>query len=162
MKGMPTIRGDETMATTTRNLLRIRGETLELLDATGTPRWSLPIGSILLIAEYTTNEGPYADDYFLVFVTAEESQLYFSTCPVSSASIEEGLTLLQQRLDSPIKLELQGSTEWRSRVAWPPKMQGTEYFTFKPTHAETFAERSKRDCSGRRTSMGSPARFSNI
>ena len=110
------------MATTTGNLLRIRRETLELLDATGTPRWSLPIGSIRLIAEYTTNEGPYVDDYFLVFVTAEDNKLYFSTCPGSSASIEEAIDRLQQRLRSPISLELQGFTEWRSRVAWPPEV----------------------------------------
>jgi hypothetical protein len=132
------------MATTTSNLLRIKGENLELLDSKGTPRWALPVKSVVLIAEYTTNEGPYADDYFLVFVTAEESQLYFSTCPVSSAGIEEGLNLLQQRLGSSIQLELQGCTEWRSRVAWPPEMQGTEYFTFKPTPAETFAQRIKK------------------
>lgn len=131
------------MATTTSDLLRIRGESLELLDAAGTPRWSLAVGSILLIAEYTTNEGPYDDDYFLVFVTAEDSKLYFSTCP-SSAGVGEGLNLLQQRLGSPIKLELQGSTEWRSRVAWPPEMRGTEYFTFKPAPANTLREKVKK------------------
>jgi hypothetical protein len=128
----------------TGNLLQIRGENLELASSTGMPRWSLPVKSILLIAEYTTNEGPYVDDYFLVFVTAEESKVYFSTCPFSSAGIGEGLNLLQQRLGSPIQLELQGSTEWKSRVAWPPEMQGTQYFTFKLAPAETFTEKIKK------------------
>lgn len=132
------------MTTATSNLLRIRGENLELLDATGMPRWSLPVNSVLLIAEYTTNEGPYADDYFLVFVTAEDSQLYFSTCSFSSAGIKEGLNSLQERIGSPIQLELQGSTEWRSRVAWPPEMRGTEYFTFRPVPAETLTEKVKK------------------
>ncbi len=29
--------------------------------------WRTPISSILLLAEYTTNEGPYVDDYFVEF-----------------------------------------------------------------------------------------------
>src|SRR5262249_25546280 len=63
-----------------RLCLRVDGSSLECNDDSGFTRWSLSIQTIVLIAEYTTNEGPWLDDYFLVFVTVEEGKLYFSTC----------------------------------------------------------------------------------
>jgi hypothetical protein len=126
------------------NLLRIREPNLECLDTTGRPRWTLPIKSIVLIAEYTTNEGPQVDDYFLVFVTAEENKLFFSTCSFYVDGRDEALSVLQERLGSPIQLGLQGSTEWRSRVAWPAKMAENEYFTFAEIPPKTLLERVKK------------------
>ena len=126
------------------NTLRINESRLEFLDITGTVCWSLPIGSIVLIAEYTTNEGPYVDDYFLVFVTVEQDKLYFSTCTFYSAGRAETLSILGGRLGSPIQLGLQGSTAWRSRVVWPPKMAETEYFTFTEVPAKTLPEKIKK------------------
>jgi hypothetical protein len=128
----------------TNTVLRITESNLECLDATGSKLWSLPIESIILVAEYTTNEGPYVDDYFLVFVTSEEGELHFSTCSFYSGGRDETLSALQQRLGSPISLGLQGSTEWRSRVAWPIKMAETEYFTFTEAPAKTMTEKLKK------------------
>jgi hypothetical protein len=132
------------MTVSTRSLVRIRESNLECIDVTGELRWSVPIGSIVLVAEYTTNEGPYVDDYILVFVTAEDGKLYFSTCSFYSEGMDEALSTLQQRLGSPIQLILQGSTEWRSHVAWPGKMAEIEYFTFRPVSAETLTEKIKK------------------
>ena len=131
------------MTMTTSNLLRVRGESLELVKSKGSLLWSLPIMSVLLIAEYTTNEGPNLDDYFLVFATAEVRQLYFSTCSFYSTGREDALNLLEQFLGSPIQLGLANSTEWRSRIVWPADMAGSEYFTFKPAAAQTFGKMLK-------------------
>ncbi len=128
----------------TSNLLQIRESNLECIDVTGALRWSVPIGLIVLVAEYTTNEGPHIDDYFLVFVTAEDDKLYFSTYPFYSDNRDEALSILQERLGSPIQLELQGSTEWRSRVVWPVKIAGSEYFTFTQVPAETLTQKLKK------------------
>ena len=136
------------MTITPRNLLRIRDSNLESVGPTGQPSWALPIESIVLISEYTTDEGPYADDYFLVFVTAEDSKFYFSTCSVYSDGRDETLSVLQERLGSPIQLALVDSTEWRSRVVWPAKMAGSEYFTFTPIPAETLTEKLKKKLMG--------------
>jgi len=38
--------------------------------------WRTPIASILLIAEYTTNEGPYVDDYFVELWSLENGTLF--------------------------------------------------------------------------------------
>lgn len=132
------------MTQSTNTVLRISESNLECLDPTGARLWSLPIASIILVAEYTTNEGPYVDDYFLIFVTSEEGKLYFSTCSFYSDGRDEALSALQQRLGSPISFGLQGSIEWRSRVAWPIKMVETEYFTFTEVPANTLREKLKK------------------
>lgn len=129
---------------TTRNMLQVRASDLEYLDSGGAQRWTLSIDSILLIAEYTTNEGPHVDDYFLVFVTAEDSKLFFSTCSFYVDGRDEALSVLQERLGSHIQLALQGCTEWKSRVAWPSTMAGTEYFTFKDIPPMGLLERVKK------------------
>lgn len=129
---------------TRRGFMKIKGLTLECLDSSKTRRWSFHMDSIVLVAEYTTNEGPYVDDYFLVFATVEDGKLYFSTCSFYSAGREEALSGLQKHLGSPIDLELQGSTEWRSRVAWPAKMVGKEYFSFTEVPTTTLTEKLKK------------------
>lgn len=132
------------IAMITKNVLRIRQSDLECLDTTGKLLWTLTIDSIILIAEYTTNEGPHVDDYFLVFVTAEENKLFFSTCSFYVDGRDEALSVLQERLGSPIQLGLQGSTEWRSQVAWPARIAGSEYFTFAEIPPKTLLDRVKK------------------
>jgi hypothetical protein len=122
-------------------LLRINNSNVEYFDPTGTLRWSVPIDSIILIAEYTTNEGPWADDYFLVFVTLENQQLYFSTCPYSADGIIKAPEGLKKHLGVLVQLDLVSSTDWRSRVAWPVEMAGTEYFTFTEVPPKNLAQK---------------------
>ena len=140
--------GGSTVTTITSTMLRVRDSKLECLDATGSVRWAVPIGSIVLVSEYTTNEGPHVDDYFLVFVSAEDGKLHFSTCSFYAGGVDEALSLLQERLKSPLELQLQGSTEWRSRVVWPAKMAESEYFTFTPVPAETLTAKFKEKLLG--------------
>lgn len=132
------------MSPVINNRLRIRGEGFELLDPAGMPLWFVSIGSIVLVAEYTTNEGPYADDYFLIFVTIENGRLSVSTCSFYSLGRDEILTTLRERLNSAIELELQGSTEWQSRVVWPIEMAGIKYFTFSELPAKTLGQKLKK------------------
>ncbi|HEY6968228.1 MAG TPA: hypothetical protein VJA94_03415 [Candidatus Angelobacter sp.] len=130
------------MATNTTLTLRIRGAELEYSHA-GAVCWSLPIESIVLIAEYTTNEGPYLDDYFLVFVTVEQGTFYFATCSFYAKGRDDVLSTLHEQLASPFELELIGSTDWESRVVWPSRMAGKEYFTFRAVSPKTLTEKIK-------------------
>lgn len=132
------------MDTTKSLVLRIRESNLECLHTQGSLRWFLPIDSIVLIAEYTTDEGPYVDDYFLVFVTLEHATLYFSTCSFYATGRDEVLATLQERLASPVQLELTASAEWKSRVVWPDKMAGKDYFVFNAVPSQTFTEKIKK------------------
>ncbi|HET6841980.1 MAG TPA: hypothetical protein VFK06_09880 [Candidatus Angelobacter sp.] len=131
-----------------KQLLRIRESSLECSDDSGTTRWSLQIEDIVLMAEYTTNEGPWGDDYLFVFVTVEENKLYFATCSFYADGRDDALARLQERLGSPIALVLTDSTEWNSRVLWPPEMARREYFTFTQVPAETLRDKAKQWLSG--------------
>ena len=55
---------------------------------------------------------------------------------------------MQERLGSLIPLQLLGSTEWRSRVAWPTRIAGNDYFTFTEVPAKTLAEKLKKKLLG--------------
>src|SRR5215510_9545356 len=126
----------------------MRNSNLECLDAKGQLCWSLPVESLVLISEYTTDEGPYIDDYFLVFVTVEDGSLYFSTCSFYSDGVDETFSILRERLGSPIQLGLVDSTEWRSRVVWPVKIADSEYFTFMAVTADTLTEKLRKKLLG--------------
>lgn len=79
-----------------------------------------------MLAEYTTNEGPWADDYFLLFVESDNSKLSVARASLYSDGIEEVLGDLRQRWAANIETRLHNSTEWKSRVLWPPELAGTE------------------------------------
>ena len=129
---------------TARSVLRVRESTLEFVDQAGKLCWSLPIAALVLISEYTTNEGPWCDDYFLVFVTVEEGTLYFASCTFYAEGLDDCLFLLQERLGSPVRLDLTGSTDWRSRVVWPVEMAGSDYFTFTEVPDHTWRDKLKK------------------
>lgn len=129
-------------------MLKIEKSKLECVSANGPVLWAVPIGSIVLVAEYTTDEGPHRDDYFLIFVTVEDGKLYFSSCSFYSGDVDETLRVLEKHLGTAIQLRLQGSTEWRSHVAWPVGMADCEYYTFRAVPAETLAERIKKKLFG--------------
>jgi len=88
--------------------------------------WSVEIKDIVLVAEYTTDEGPYFDDYFLVFAT--------KSCAYQSTFYAEGLNTvietLYERFSMPLRLQLNGLTHWTSRVIWPAHLEGSNYFQF--------------------------------
>ena len=118
------------------------------LSFKGEPRWRLSCDEMILIAEYTTNEGPYLDDYFLVFVTIEAGKVFFSTGSFYATGRDTALATLQERLGQPIQLELFNSTDWKSRVVWPPSMAGKQYFTFTELPPKNLIERLRRRISG--------------
>jgi hypothetical protein len=105
-------------------------------------RWSISIDAIILIAEYTTNAGP-ADDWFLVFVTREAGSFYFTTYAMEG-EVERALEDLGQKLGSEVLLQLVNSTEWDSRVIWPPELSGHAYYLFRKYLPKTLVDRVRR------------------
>jgi hypothetical protein len=91
----------------------------------GQPEWRIAISDLVCIVEYTTARGPWADDYFLVFAT--KSGLYHEA---SFYSIGRDATLdaLRESLGCSVKLGLVQSTEFASRVLWPPSLEGHPLF----------------------------------
>jgi hypothetical protein len=113
--------------------LEITGETV-WATLNGSPLWSFPRGSLILIGEYTTNEGPYVDDYFVEFVTIENGKATLSKISFYAEGMDEAFSVLQKALGQPLLLELYASTDWNSRVVWPPGLADRPFLrSLKPT-----------------------------
>ena len=112
--------------------------------------WSISIGDIVLIAEYTTVGGPDADDYFLVFVTREQGEFYYSNVTMYAAGIDESLTELEHVMGCSLDLSLHSSTSWNSRVVWPAKVAGSVYFRYEQAVPEGFWDRVRSSVQGKR------------
>jgi len=102
---------------------------IEYVRPSGKKAWSLQISDIVLVAEYTTNDGPWLDDWFLEFVTMSSDRLYFYHCTMYVDGIYEVQDVLIRRLNAIPQLA--GCTEWDSRVLWPPHLVGKPYFEFQ-------------------------------
>jgi hypothetical protein len=128
----------------TRPRLTIDCDGICCVDAHGKPFWSCPFSAIVLIAEYTTNEGPWCDDYFLVFWTWEKGRLFRCQVSFYANGIDEMIAALSQHLTSEMKLGLANSTDWKSRVIWPPDLVDRPYFTFSEVIPKNWNERFQR------------------
>jgi hypothetical protein len=106
--------------------------------------WQVAVDGVLMVAEYTTNEGPWADDYFLVFVESDNGNLSVAKASLYSDGTDEVLRDLGQRWAANIETRLHNSTEWKSRVLWPPELAGTEYFDFKEVEPHTISGKLRK------------------
>lgn len=92
--------------------------------------WRLRFADIAVIGEYTTEEGPFLEDWFLVFVPHWLPG--WKEAPVYSHGADVVLEQLGRVLGSPLRLALASSTQHRSRVLWPSELSGEPLFDFTP------------------------------
>jgi hypothetical protein len=93
--------------------------------------WRTPIASILLIAEYTINEGPHVDDYFVDLWSPENGSLLKAHISFYAAGRDDAFARIAAELKTDLTFGLTGSTEWASRVMWPPPLAGHQYIDFR-------------------------------
>jgi hypothetical protein len=124
--------------------LDVEQSALEYRNSEHQSVWQIPLESIVLMAEYTTNEGPYLDDYFLVFVSADGDSLNIATASFYADGRDEIVRNLAHRWKTNIELLLFNSTEWASRVVWPPTLVGREYFESRVVEPKKLAEKLRR------------------
>jgi hypothetical protein len=121
-----------------RSRIAVLHDEIEYRDATGHLLWHIKIPDIVLVAEYSTAEGPWGDDWFLVFALAHKTP-YFFTLPVSSDGMETLGELLRSRFATDLKLT--NSTDWRSVVLWPEAIEGTSLIEFSQREPRNWRER---------------------
>jgi len=131
-----------------KSRLEISDSTLICRDDAGQAGWMSNIDDLILIAEYTTDEGPWIDDYFFVFVTSEKGAAYFSKCTFYAAGVNEVLTELSLRLEFPLKPGLCGSMTCLSRVMWPAQLENTQYFEFTEVATESLWSKLRKSVLG--------------
>lgn len=122
--------------------LEIDGEVLKCRDQKGTVVWETPISKIVLIAEYTSNEGPWIDDYYLHFWTNEGGQLFRCTATLHADGRDEMLQSLSAKLGAKLELGLCDATWWTSRIVWPPELLGHVYYSFRESQPKSWLQRA--------------------
>jgi hypothetical protein len=91
--------------------------------------WEVPVSEVRVIGEYTTEGGPWADDWFVLLVGKDGN---WFEAPADVHNLGVVLTGLGERLQAPIAVALANSTSFRSRILWPPSLQGQQLLDFRP------------------------------
>ena len=71
------------------------------------------LNGVVLIGEYTTDEGPHFDDWFLTFVYADST---WDKVSVYADKIDEIIEYLQRRFNFNSSFHLANSTAWNSNI----------------------------------------------
>lgn len=90
--------------------------------------WQVPLSEIIAFGEYTTDNGPYIDDWFMVFVTRDFNWVEASNYCAGRDEIREELAKLWG-VES-LYGELAFSTDFSSRAIWPAGIAGKPLFEF--------------------------------
>lgn len=96
--------------------------------------WDLPVEEVVLIAEETDENGPFADDWFLQFVSKDGSWFTGSVYATIRTKFREEL---ERHFSGVNELRLVNSASYKSRVLWPPELVGKpaiRFFTKPPRH----------------------------
>ncbi len=95
-------------------------------DSAAYGSWRLPVGAVKIVGEFTNDNGPFLDDWFLIFVTAEQGWYEAS---MSAEGTKEFLHELAMRLGADnLLVELAGATDYDSRILWPAALRGEPLF----------------------------------
>ena len=92
--------------------------------------WSVKLSDVHLIAEYTTANGPHIDDYFFVFLTAKENGWHEASFYAEGKNT--AFDAIEKVLGAPIEIGLCNSTEYRTRILWPPALKGKPLMQIVP------------------------------
>jgi len=89
--------------------------------------WDLPVPRVRVVGEATNDHGPFADDYFFCFATGPDEWLEAS---FYADGRDDFLRALGARLGARLETGLCHSTDFASRVLWPPSLVGEPMFKF--------------------------------
>jgi hypothetical protein len=89
--------------------------------------WDVRVSDVRLIGECTNQDGPFADDYFFCFATGPA--VWFEASFYADGR-DEVLSALEATLGSPLLNGLCHSTDFASRVLWPPTLCGLPMFQY--------------------------------
>lgn len=108
-------------------LLSVDGPTLSYASP-DYGNWQIPVSEIIAFGAYTTDNGPYIDDWFMVFVTQDFNWVEASNYCGGSAAVRDELAR-RWGVES-LYGKLWGHTEFASRVIWPLALADQPLFEF--------------------------------
>lgn len=106
----------------------------------GQTTFSIPVTEIKVIGEFTTNNGPYLDDWFLTIITATD----WYEIPLDVIGTYQLLTDLGQKLGTAMSFQLTNSTEWKTRIMFPDNFKDKELYQIVSIAPMTILEKAKK------------------
>ena len=100
--------------------------------------WSLRLEQVFVIGEYTNANGPWLDDYFLVFVAADKRLFEVS---YYAEGLPAFLSDLKLALGGQLQTALANSTHWNTRILWPFSAAGRPLFELAQVQPRGFWQR---------------------
>jgi len=91
--------------------------------------WSLLVRQLAVVGEYTNQSGPWADDWFMVFVCRDSSQFFLA--PAYANGIDSVRERLGKTLGAPLPATLANCAEFNSVVLWPSSLAGSTLMSFE-------------------------------
>ena len=107
--------------------LRIEGTNVVYEPGDGSG-WKFSLSELRLIGEWTTDQGPYVEDYFYGFVVGRPHCFYYAPLGANTSIVTE----LSAAMGEPMTSALAGSTLNRSRIIWPRALEGCDLFVYSP------------------------------
>lgn len=89
--------------------------------------WALPLHRLRVIGEYTNDNGPAFDDYFIVFVAAHPFELVIAPVEAEGSLLAD----MSDRLRCALSHTLTHRTDFASRILWPPELRDRPLFDFR-------------------------------
>ena len=132
--------------------VRLDGDTLEYTLGQETV-WTVPLCRLRVIGEYTTDAGPWFDDYFIVFVAADPFEILVAPVEAEGAVLAE----LSGRLGVEMSHGLANRTDLASRVLWPEELRDHPLFDFHPSERRPGVRSRVKDALIRRTDLAPTA-----
>lgn len=108
--------------------LRLEGEVI-VYESRVHMSWRIEVRDLKLLGECTDQNGPFTDDYWLIFVTSPHMWLGAS---FYSEGRDELLGALSEHLNLELELKLMASVDFASRILWPAQLAGTPLFQYSP------------------------------
>ncbi len=90
--------------------------------------WQVPLSEIIAFGEYTTDNGPHIDDWFMVFVTRDYNWVEASNFCTGREVVRDELA--EHWNVESLHGELTFSTDFSSRAIWPAEIAGRPLFDF--------------------------------
>ena len=104
-------------------------------DAYG--NWKINVGDVVLIGEYTTQDGPMIEDHFLVMLTKDGNEY---EVPMSVKGLDEVFEEIKRRMNVDVKPKLTLQTDFASHIIAPASLAGLSLYVFE-NMKQTFWQR---------------------
>lgn len=123
------------------HVLKAGGGLLTYDDAQGNRLWQMPLERIVLVAEFTNDEGPKREDHFLVFWSFEEGELHRALAGFHAEGRDEAVHALSGYWQTDLELALAASGQWKSRVVWPKELEDRLYLALEDVPADSWRQK---------------------